>query len=478
MMPDHNTDSSIVQTDEKENDESNQRNLFNLTQLWQLITKLVSDTSINAPIAPINILGREFNNNEEFEAELKNKVCLTYRFGFEKIPKVEDGPNPLSYLQSVIFSRNLFLENLQNFNSLMDNEFFTNDVGWGCMIRTSQSLLANAIVRLKVGVADKTAEIQEVNNVIDMFLDNSSAPFSLHNFIRVASELPLKVKPGEWFGPSAASLSIKRLSNSINLEENKSIPKMSVLISETCDLYESKIEEIFADNDLSGLLILLPIRLGIHKINPIYHSSLLQLVSLKQSVGIAGGKPSSSFYFLGHQGNNLIYLNPHFPQAISDSNSTPDYDTYHTTRYQTLDINDLDPCMMIGILLFNFDDYQDFKNECAKVSNKIVHFHGDAKNAKKDDHAADLGYQFDFDEESNDDFININSDLQGNEDFIDVATEIPDIDDADESSLVAETVTDLEEVSHSNQDGSQEELINISDTMSKDYENLDNINDV
>ena len=40
------------------------------------------------------------------------------------------------------------------------------------------------------------------------------------------------------------------------------------------------------------------------------------LYMLPQSVGIAGGRPSSSYYFVGSQADNPFYLNPHLTRAM------------------------------------------------------------------------------------------------------------------------------------------------------------------
>ena len=39
------------------------------------------------------------------------------------------------------------------------------------------------------------------------------------------------------------------------------------------------------------------------------------LYTFPQSVGIAGGRPSSSYYFVGSQADNLFYLDPHHSRA-------------------------------------------------------------------------------------------------------------------------------------------------------------------
>lgn len=73
---------------------------------------------------------------DDFEA----RIWLTYRSNFPAIPKSED-PKAAS---SKSLSRRLRTQ-------LVEQSRFTSDTGWGCMIRSGQSLLANALVMLKLG---------------------------------------------------------------------------------------------------------------------------------------------------------------------------------------------------------------------------------------------------------------------------------------------------------------------------------------
>ncbi|KAJ7249823.1 hypothetical protein C8J57DRAFT_1355705, partial [Mycena rebaudengoi] len=47
------------------------------------------------------------------------------------------------------------------------------------------------------------------------------------------------------------------------------------------------------------VLLLLGIRLGLDGVNPEYYETIKMLYTFPQSVGIAGGRPSSSYYFVG-----------------------------------------------------------------------------------------------------------------------------------------------------------------------------------
>ena len=73
---------------------------------------------------------------DDFEA----KIWLTYRSNF---PVIARSPDPKA-LSALTFSVRLR-------SQLVDQGGFTSDAGWGCMIRSGQSLLANAILILRLG---------------------------------------------------------------------------------------------------------------------------------------------------------------------------------------------------------------------------------------------------------------------------------------------------------------------------------------
>jgi hypothetical protein len=50
-----------------------------------------------------------------------------------------------------------------------------------------------------------------------------------------------------------------------------------------------------------GILLLLPVVLGVERLNTMYAEQLKQVLTWPQSVGIVGGKPGHSYYFLGFQ---------------------------------------------------------------------------------------------------------------------------------------------------------------------------------
>ncbi|KAJ6468748.1 peptidase family C54-domain-containing protein [Mycena sanguinolenta] len=65
------------------------------------------------------------------------------------------------------------------------------------------------------------------------------------------------------------------------------------------------------------VLLLLGIRLGLDGVNPIYYETVKCLYTFPQSVRIAGGRPSSWYYFVGMQGDGLFYLDPHHSRAAA-----------------------------------------------------------------------------------------------------------------------------------------------------------------
>lgn len=75
-----------------------------------------------------------------FLDDFESRLWMTYRSDFEPIPKSED-PASLSALSFQMRVK----------SQLVDQNGFTSDSGWGCMIRSGQSLLANTISIQRLG---------------------------------------------------------------------------------------------------------------------------------------------------------------------------------------------------------------------------------------------------------------------------------------------------------------------------------------
>lgn len=120
------------------------------------------------------------------------------------------------------------------------------------------------------------------------------------------------------------------------------------------------------------------IRLGIDRITPVYWDALKDSLRLPQSVGIAGGRPSSSHYFFAIQGDHFFYLDPHFTRpALPFYSNIGDYtveeiDSCHTRRLRRLPLKDMDPSMLIAFLIKDDDDWRSWRQGIAKASGKSV----------------------------------------------------------------------------------------------------------
>ncbi|KAJ6583690.1 hypothetical protein B0H10DRAFT_2096751 [Mycena sp. CBHHK59/15] len=64
------------------------------------------------------------------------------------------------------------------------------------------------------------------------------------------------------------------------------------------------------------VLLLLGIRLGLDGVNPVYQETT-------KSVGVAGGRPSSAYCFVGVLGDGLFYLDPHHSRPAVPMHPAP-----------------------------------------------------------------------------------------------------------------------------------------------------------
>jgi cysteine protease ATG4 len=208
---------------------------------------------------------------------------------------------------------------------------FTDDVGWGCTLRCFQMIVANFLANL--GVVEPETYIYD---------DPMVSPFALQRLISIGST-KYEIELGEWYNPSTAT---KILQNCLNSNYNKSYP-----------LFPAKIMIHGIDNlseFLYPLLLLFPVRLGIDKLEKIYHENLLDFLQHPCSMGFIGGKRSSAYYIVGSTSNNkLVYMDPHDLRKHNDHN-------YKCQKlYDNLTFEKLDPSIAIACILKNQQQYND-----------------------------------------------------------------------------------------------------------------------
>ncbi|KAK5805341.1 peptidase family C54-domain-containing protein [Linnemannia elongata] len=95
----------------------------------------------------------------------------------------------------------------------IEPSFYTSDAGWGCMMRTGQSLLAQAFVQVmlgrdwRAGPSASEESVKKYCTLLSWFADEPDRYYSIHNIAKMGVALDKRV--GEWFGPSTVAHALK-----------------------------------------------------------------------------------------------------------------------------------------------------------------------------------------------------------------------------------------------------------------------------
>ncbi|KAK3763780.1 hypothetical protein RRG08_065743 [Elysia crispata] len=133
--------------------------------------------------------------------------------------------------------------------------------------------------------------------------------------------------------------------------------------------HQSETENASSTSAWKPLVLIIPLRLGLTEINPIYFDSLRKCFTFKQSVGIIGGKPNHAHWFIGYVGKELIYLDPHTTQNVADLDSrsmTSDFSYHCGTPPSRMSFSKLDPSIALGFYCATEKDLTDL---CTSFSN-------------------------------------------------------------------------------------------------------------
>ncbi|THH00355.1 hypothetical protein EW026_g2186 [Hermanssonia centrifuga] len=304
-----------------------------------------------------------------FYADFTSRIWVTYRAQFIPIRDITLEELEQSAVNSQILGTS---PQPKKWNWPIGGEkCWTSDAGWGCMLRTGQSLLANALLHVHLGRDWRkppqpvyTTDYATYVQILTWFLDDPSplCPFSVHRMALVGKQLGVKV--GQWFGPSTAAGAIKTLVHAY--------PEAGLGVHVAADggmIYDSEV--LAASHSGIGsprrngrrywgdraVLILIGHRLGLDGVNPIYYDTLKALYTWPQSVGIAE---------LGMGGDDLDPIQRHYVSAYSSS----ELKTFHCDRVRKMPLSGLDPSMLIGFLCKDEADWIDLKTRITELNRK------------------------------------------------------------------------------------------------------------
>lgn len=254
----------------------------------------------------IYITGEKFQAKEDEGIERANKAMMQY------------------------MKTTLWFSYKYNWASFIPGTKLNNDVGWGCMIRCGQMLMASAVQK-KIGMRNEDIRRQ----YIELCSDNSSgekAPFSIHNIVLYAAK-QYNITPGQWFRGTTIMMSLDglnkhykpplahdiRIFTSVDSLVNISEIYKKVFSVPKVPQGVNPLEELKSKEWGCSLLFCVAIRTGLNKPQANFKKSLARLMELKYSVGFLGGKDHKAYYIVGYNDTKekYYYLDPHYVQVAN-----------------------------------------------------------------------------------------------------------------------------------------------------------------
>lgn len=279
------------------------------------LAKDIIDRKANPIDYPCHMLGGTVaRNKEELNDLLSTILLLTYRCYFRALPRSN----------------------------------VTSDKGWGCLIRTSQMLLARAL-RLH-GACE-----------LSWFMDVENSPLSIHHIVKIARDQRQNFEAGFW-SPSQGCEAIRRVVQEMSRSTFPSLKVRRIepltAVSGCVNLKDVQDRMI---NCQGSLLLLVPIRAVAHRcITQSIFLAMAQLLQLKQCCGIVGGVPNRSYYIIGVEGERFIYLDPHTTQPAYTSDQTLGHYFERASTLPAVSWKRIDSSILLGFYIRDQDDWLDF----------------------------------------------------------------------------------------------------------------------
>ncbi|XP_072224447.1 cysteine protease atg4da-like [Leuresthes tenuis] len=331
--------------------------------------------------SPLIMLGKSFDLKDErdrecFHRSFTSLLWLTYRRGFPQLPGCS----------------------------------LTTDSGWGCVIRTGQMLLARGLLlhmmpqgwlwsvmycavkddmdllrpvdsaelawnaedgankmcrQLSLGsLLDRPIEATH-RKVVSWFADLPKAPFGIHQLVELGKSSGKKA--GDWYGPSIVAHILRKA-----VAASADLPNLAVYVAQDCTIYLQDVRRLCEQplpHSWRSVIILVPVRLGGQELNPSYINCVKKLLKLQCCIGIIGGKPKHSLFFIGFQDDHLLYLDPHYCQpTVNITKENFPLESFHCKYPRKMPFSRMDPSCTIG---FYAGGQKEFESLCTSVNEAV-----------------------------------------------------------------------------------------------------------
>lgn len=355
-------------------------------------------------------LNYKFNQNEKSFVHIYNKAY--------SIPNIEFMKQKLKSLILISYRNNYKPQ-----TNSKNNSIYNSDCGWGCMIRSTQMIMARAIYKIfKYEIRKSDQKLDKnflIKSVIYFFLDNNlkllknrkgkeNTYFGMENYISklknynennifktkreiCSIEPPFSIQKicimgeifgktcGEWF----SDYDLPKILDYINVGFNV-FPNVKIIHNNSnldiCKLIESCFKEISKEKEVENYIIyngkryifgkmgiiFISLRLGLESISDDYFPSIKKIFDCKEFLGFLGGKVQSASYFFGYVNDDLLFLDPHYNQTSVKDLEREGISSYIDKTIYKLSLKSLQTALTLGFLFRNFDEFIDLIDFCQK----------------------------------------------------------------------------------------------------------------